>query len=151
MKVIHSNTKSLQPIPTETGIRSNVFSNTNNTNQILPTNGNISVGQNNSPVVQNTSAKNGNAFPFFALVFCTTGELFCPTEIFPLVGRIWFVLFVLLKTFERIPVSVGIGCNDFVFECMTFILLILIIFPPLRRIADKAINCYSNLIIDNLS
>jgi len=68
MKVLPSNAKSLQPIPKDSGIHSNIFSNTNGANQGPLTNGNISVAQNDiSPFAQTESAKNGNTFPFFAL------------------------------------------------------------------------------------
>jgi beta-lactamase regulating signal transducer with metallopeptidase domain len=67
-RAIFPDEKLLQPIPTATGAHANISGNVSGTNQNSSAILNMQTKtQNSSPVAQNTSAKNGTTFPFFAL------------------------------------------------------------------------------------
>jgi hypothetical protein len=66
-RAIFPNSKLLQPMPVPNGEHANISGNANNATQNSPAVSNAPTNaQNNSSVLQNPSAKNGNEFPFFA-------------------------------------------------------------------------------------
>jgi hypothetical protein len=67
-RAIFPDSKSLQPAPSYEKAHPNISGSVNSTTGAFSNNQNIPVAQNTiSPATQNTSAKNGNPFPFFAL------------------------------------------------------------------------------------
>ena len=72
----------------------------------------------------NPSAKNEKLFPFFALTGCVTGETFCVFVVLgtELLGKTFVVLFTLPEMLACSLFGVGIGCNNFVFGNIAFII-----------------------------
>ena len=80
-------------------------------------------------------AKNGNLFSFFAPTGCGAGETFCVFDgRFKIAGEFCVALFILPEILACSPFAVGIGCNDFEFGNIAFIIFF---------------NCLSNLFVYN--